>query len=75
MTDRPFKYGLGFFLNKPPMAPLGANPRNFGHAGAGGAIAIADPESRMSFSYSQNFMCGGAGIGERCEALIHAALG
>ncbi len=75
MTDRQFKYGLGFFLNKPPLTPMGANPGNFGHPGAGGAIGIADPESRMSFSYSQNFMCSGAGVGDRCEALINAALG
>jgi CubicO group peptidase (beta-lactamase class C family) len=75
LTDRPFKYGLGFFLNKPPMTPLGANPRNFGHPGAGGAVGIADTEARMSFSYSPNYMCSGEGLGRRCEALIHAALG
>lgn len=74
MTDRDFRYGVGFFLNY-PLSPFGANPRAFGHPGAGGAIGIADPEARISFSYSPNLMCAGAGVGERCEALVAAALG
>ncbi len=75
MTDRPFRYGVGFFLNRPPLSPLGPNPRAFGHPGAGGAIAIADPEAGLAFSFSPNFMCAGAGVGDRCLALIEAALG
>ncbi|MBW7836934.1 MAG: beta-lactamase family protein [Sphingomonadales bacterium] len=75
MTDRPFRYGLGFFLNYAPLLPFGSNPRAFGHPGAGGAIGIADPERGLAFSYSPNFMCAGAGVGERCEALVTAALG
>lgn len=75
MTDRPFRYGLGFFLNYPPMLPFGANPRAFGHPGAGGAIGIADPEAGLAMSYSPNLMCAGAGVGDRCEALVEAVLG
>jgi CubicO group peptidase (beta-lactamase class C family) len=75
LTGRSFRFGLGFFLNKPPLTPMGSNLRAFGHPGAGGAIGIADPERRLSFSYSPNYMCGGAGVGSRCEALVHAALG
>lgn len=75
MTGRPFRYGVGFFLNYPPLMPFGSNNRAFGHPGAGGAIGIADPEARMSFSYSPNLMCAGAGVGDRCEALVAAALG
>lgn len=75
MTDRPFRYGLGFFLNYPPLLPFGANPRAFGHPGAGGAIGIADPEAGLAMSYSPNLMCAGAGVGERCEALVEAVLG
>ncbi len=75
LTNRPFKYGLGFFINKPPLTPMGANPRAFGHPGAGGTIGIADPEARLSFSYSQNYMCSGEGVGDRCAALVQAALG
>lgn len=72
LTERPYRYGLGFFLNKPPMVLFGPNPASFGHPGAGGAIGFADPETGLAFSYSPNFMCAGAGIGDRCEALINA---
>jgi CubicO group peptidase (beta-lactamase class C family) len=72
MTVRPFRYGLGMFLSKGPMANFGPNPGAFGHPGAGGALGFADPENRLSCSYSPNFMCAGAGLGERCEALIAA---
>ncbi len=72
MTDRDFRYGVGFFLNHPPLLPFGTNDRAFGHPGAGGAIGFADPEAKLSFSYSPNFMCAGAGVGDRCTALINA---
>ena len=72
MTHRPFRMGLGLFLNSPPLQGMGPNPNAFGHMGAGGAFAFADPERRLAFSYSPNFMCEGAGIGDRCEALIEA---
>ncbi|MDB5696554.1 MAG: serine hydrolase [Sphingomonas bacterium] len=72
MTDRPYRYGLGFFLSGPPLVPMGPNPRAFGHPGAGGAIGFADPEARLTFAYAPNFMCAGAGSGERCIALVDA---
>ncbi|MDB5364822.1 MAG: serine hydrolase [Rhodospirillales bacterium] len=72
MTDRPYRYGLGFFLNKMPMVPMGPNPRAFGHPGAGGSIGFADPERRLAFAYAPNFMCAGEGSGERCLALVEA---
>jgi CubicO group peptidase (beta-lactamase class C family) len=72
MTGRPYRYGLGFFLSAPPMVPMGPNPCSFGHPGAGGAIGFADPEARLSFAYAPNFMCAGAGSGDRCSALVDA---
>jgi CubicO group peptidase (beta-lactamase class C family) len=75
MTDRPYRYGLGFFLNCPPLVPFGPNPRAFGHPGAGGAVGFADPEAGIAVSYSPSYMCSGAGVGERCEALIAATFG
>lgn len=72
MTDRVFRYGHGFFLNEPNMSPMGANPRAFGHPGAGGALGFADPENRIAFSYSPTRMCAGAGLGDRCAALSAA---
>ncbi len=73
LTGRPYRYGLGFFLNKPPLTPFGPNPRAFGHPGLGGAVGIADPENALAFSYSPNWLCAGEGVGERSEALIRAA--
>ena len=55
--------------------PMGANPRNFGMFGAGGHVAICDPDSRIGFAYTMNRMDPGKGFGERAEALIKAALG
>ncbi|MDB5459395.1 MAG: beta-lactamase family protein [Caulobacteraceae bacterium] len=72
MTDRHYRYGLGFFLNSQPLAPMGDNTRAFGHPGAGGALGFADPERRLAFAYSPNFMCAGAGSGDRCTALVTA---
>ena len=72
LTDRHYRMGMGLFLNCPPLVPLGPNPSSFGHPGVGGAVGFADPDLRLSFSYSPNFMCAGAGVGERCAALIEA---
>ncbi len=72
MTGRPFRMGLGLFLNSPPLQSMGPNMQAFGHMGAGGAFAFADPERRLAFAYSPNFMCEGAGVGARCEALVDA---
>ncbi|MCP5056078.1 MAG: beta-lactamase family protein [bacterium] len=78
LTLRQFRYGLGFFLSSYPDPEAGMhftpNPRSFGHLGAGGAIGFCDPEADLSFSYSPNFMCAGAGVGDRCEALVDATL-
>jgi CubicO group peptidase (beta-lactamase class C family) len=72
MTERPFRYGLGQFVNKPPLFSIGPNPAAFGHPGVGGAIGFADPENGIAFSYAPNFLCEGAGQGDRVPALIEA---
>jgi CubicO group peptidase (beta-lactamase class C family) len=72
MTDRPYRYALGFFLNTPELVPMGDNPRAFGHPGAGGALGFADPERRIAFAYSPNHMCSGAGSGDCATALVDA---
>lgn len=72
MSELHLRYGLGFLLNNPPLLPMGPNPGSFGHPGAGGSIGFADPQAGLAFSYSPNFLCEGAGIGERCEALIES---
>lgn len=72
MTDRHYRYAMGFFLNTPPLVPMGDNPLAFGHPGAGGALGFADPERGLAFAYAPNFMCAGAGSGERATALVQA---
>ena len=47
------RIGLGFWLNC-PTAPLGPNPRSFGHPGAGGSVGFADPDARIGFGYVMN---------------------
>ena len=45
----PSRYALGFML--PPMLAQGCGPRSFGHPGAGGSLAFADPDARLAFGY------------------------
>lgn len=47
-------FGLGYML-QPSLAP-GAGPNSFGHPGAGGAVAFADPDAQISFAYIMNAM-------------------
>ena len=71
MTRRPFSMGLGFMLAGPAFS-IGQGSRNFGHPGMGGAIAFADPDRRMSFSYSPNRMSPVSDIGPWATALMAA---
>lgn len=70
-TDRPFRMALGLFLNN-VMMPMGPNPAAFGHAGRGGALAFADPETRLSFGYTPNALSPTDDVGDRCRALVEA---
>jgi CubicO group peptidase (beta-lactamase class C family) len=68
---RETRFGLGFMLPQPGMANY-RNPRNFGHPGAGGSIAYADPDARIGFSYVMNKMHKGMILDDRAAVLIDA---
>jgi CubicO group peptidase (beta-lactamase class C family) len=65
------RFGLGFMLTQ-PMIPFGESPRSFGHPGAGGSIAFADPDAQLGFAYTMNQMQTGLGGDARGFALIGA---
>ena len=76
----PTRFALGFMKSMDnrrrakgdrDSAILGASA--FGHAGAGGSMGFADPESRMSFGYTMNKMGNGVMLNPRGQSLIDAA--
>ncbi|MFI1677675.1 serine hydrolase domain-containing protein [Streptomyces sp. NPDC020607] len=60
-------WGLGYMLNQYGQA--GPNPRAFGHGGAGGSYAFADPENGVSYAYTMNRM--GAGTSGEDLRSVH----
>ena len=50
----PTRFGLGFML--PPALGPSAAPSTFGHPGAGGSLALGDPERGIGFAYVMNRM-------------------
>ena len=63
-------FGLGYML-QPSLAP-GAGPRSFGHPGAGGSLAFADPDAQLSFAYVMNAMQFNPSGDPRSAALVRA---
>lgn len=58
------------------MRPLfGPSSRAFGHPGAGGSLAFADPENRIGFAYVMNQMELGVLPGEKALGLVRALYG
>ena len=68
------RFGLGFMLSQPGNA-FGPNEGAFGHPGAGGSIAFADPAARVGFSYVMNRMGPYILIDPRATSLIDAFYG
>jgi CubicO group peptidase (beta-lactamase class C family) len=66
------RMGLAYMLNSPPHRPMGPHPEAFGHSGAGGHMAFADPVSRLGFAYCCNRMHDGNETGIRTRSLIDA---
>jgi CubicO group peptidase (beta-lactamase class C family) len=56
-------------------ALFGPSPYAFGHPGAGGSHAFADPENRIAFAYVMNQMEPGVLPGRRAMRLVEAIYG
>ena len=64
------RFGLGFFIPS-TFSPL-YGPSSFGHAGAGGSLGLADPESGVGFGYVMNQMSANLSADPRTITLIDA---
>jgi CubicO group peptidase (beta-lactamase class C family) len=64
------RFGTGFFLDS-PFCPM-YGPSSFGHAGAGGSLAFADPDSGVAFAYVMNQMQQALAGDPRADALVSA---
>ena len=63
---------LGFILSTPGgRYEWGPNPRTFGHSGAGGSLAFADPDRGVGFGYVMNQMSAGLGADPRWAAMLN----
>lgn len=70
-NDLPFTWATGYMVNS--AGYFGTNPAAFGHGGAGGSLAFADPENRLSYAYTMNKFGGGTSGGDhRNLALVEA---
>jgi len=56
-------------------ATFGPSPRAFGHPGAGGSLAFADPDVGVGFAYVMNQMEAGVLPKRRALALVEAFYG
>jgi CubicO group peptidase (beta-lactamase class C family) len=68
----PMRFSLGLELSTPPELDFGPHPAIVGHWGAGGATALADPRSGVSFGYVTGNMAPGLGSSDRARRLIRA---
>lgn len=63
-------FGLGYMLSS-AFSPYGG-PRSFGHSGAGGSMAFADPEHGIGFGYAMNRMLANLAGDPRTTALVRS---
>ncbi len=65
-------FGLGFMTHGP--FTLYAGPGSYGHPGAGGSVAFAQPERDLAFAYAMNRMSANLAGDLRAQRLIDAAV-
>jgi CubicO group peptidase (beta-lactamase class C family) len=73
LMEMDMQYGLGFNLPN-ELLKLGS-PASFGHYGAGGSVAFADPTHELGFGYVMNKMYLGLTGDPRSSTLIDAVYG
>jgi CubicO group peptidase (beta-lactamase class C family) len=64
------RFALGFMLDQPDVPLLG--PKSFGHDGAGGFLAFADPDANVGFAYVMNKMNTNINADARSKSLVDA---
>ena len=64
-------FGMGF-MTSGPFVPM-AGPGSFGHPGAGGSVAFAQPSRDLAFAYVMNAMSANLAGDPRSQDLIKAA--
>lgn len=68
------RMAYGFVLGGPKDVPMSHNPRAFGHSGAGGAMAFADPDLGLGFAYGTSRLHDEKGSSPRTRALVSAVM-
>jgi len=67
------RFSLGFMLNQDnPSGNMGPGKKTFGHPGAGGSLAFADPDAHLGFGYVMNKMDTFILVDPRAKRLIKA---
>lgn len=70
VTGRVMRRARGFMLNTEEA--YGPNPDAFGHAGAGGSLGFADPQTGTGFGYAMNQMQSDVSATPRSKILVDA---
>lgn len=68
------RMAYGFLLGGPKDVPMSHNPGAFGHGGAGGAMAFADPDIGLGFAYGTSRLHDQKGASPRTRALVSAVM-
>lgn len=70
VLEKGLRRGRGFILNT--QAQYGPNNGAFGHSGAGGSLAFADPQAKIGFAYVMNQMHSNSEEDTRVTSLVEA---